>query len=1239
MITKGYEEKIAYGFIIFTLLLLSSGLSSLWNLWGISQSNKRVHQSAHPVVRETNVIQIQLLKLANLSSLAFSEQDAQRIEIYQKTFYERALLFSKQYSDLEVLAANDLIDKKQVSEIKADYESYLAYTRDMFIAKIALQNSKIKVDEEVNEIISLVDQVGASFMEIVYAPVPDQYEKEMKLISGNINYADTLMVAIIRTAEEIKRTNDPERLKTGPDEFSFIVRDSMSWFDRSVNQFNKIDDNGLVDSTYTRVKTLERRLQNSPNLMDFKSKQFSHMADVHSRQLEANEAVGKCILQLDKLLDSADTRLEKLQAELAESVEFGYKNIFGTILVLIVLGLFHFNTVRLTINRKINDLAAINKIGRLLALVQNQESAFEGTLDTVYEQTGLNICSVVLMSESGELMPTGNYSIAIGQSKEKSAIDIPNTDLLKRVKNTKKSLFLHDISVEGINDEGRGSNHKALLYIPLKDGEELYGILCFSGCPTRTANRVLNDGEFEFFVSISSVLVSTLKNISMQEIIKKHNRSLEATVKDRTAALKQKSDDITGMLSNLHQGLFAITEGGLVHSEYAPFLEKIFETHYIANRDFSDLLFKHSQLDDSVISGVKKAALGIIGGEICDYNRLSPRLIKDVYLMFSDCRSKNIELSWAPFMNDSGQVIKLLVTVRDVTEHHKAEEQKEILAAVFKNSSEPVVVFDNSLYIQAVNAAFSSLMSMEDEYLVGSNLSMVLRNTHDGTFFDAMRSQIKACGSWDGEIHCESNKSNDKVRWLTISEIGHSQSLKNATFLGSFSDILRRQKVEDELRYLANYDALTDLPNRRLFSERVQHAVAIAKRNNGGVVLFFIDLNRFKQVNDSYGHTVGDELLVQVTQRLSGFVRDSDTLCRLGGDEFTILIENPASRDNIEKFANRLLQQFTRPFIVDSHELRTGASIGISVYPDDADTVETLMVNADVAMYSAKEKGVGYQFFETKMNEATGNRLGLENDLHRALDNDELFLTYQPKIELDTGKMVGAEVLLRWQHPVLGLVSPVQFIPLAEETGLIIPIGHWVLETACRNLALWRKKGLSPINLAVNVSVKQFQSVDFTKQVKAVLEETSIDPNNLELEVTESLLMDTESTSIETMTSLKEMGISISIDDFGTGYSSLQYLSKFPIDYLKIDRSFVMGLDTDGKSIAIIRAIIAMAQGLGLEVVAEGVEYEAQARLLREFGCQLAQGFLYSRPLKEFDFVKHLAPQRLTDDNLTFLKR
>ncbi len=1235
MRTKGYGGKIAYGFVIFILLLLSSGLSSLWNLWGISQSNERVHQSAHPVVREANKIQIQLLKLTNLSSLAFSEQDVQSIEFYRRTFEKGAQKFSNLYAGLEALADNDLIDVKQVAEIKTNYEDYLIHTKNMFGAKISLQNSKNNVDDEVNEVTSLVDKVGSSFMEIAYFPVSEKYAKEMELILGIVDHADGLMVAVVRTAQEIKLTTDPERLKSATADFAFIIKDSMSWFERSVKLFNKMDTDGLVEITYISVENLQKQLEKSPNLVDLKSEQFLHNSTVISELHAANEAVGKCVVELDKLLGSSDVRLERLQTELAASVAFGYQNIVGTLFVLIVLASFHFNSVRLVIKKKISDLAAINKLGKKLALVQDKTAAFEQTLYTIHDKSGLNVCSVVLASDTGLLGEGGDYFVDIEPSKKGSATHVPSRDLLKRVEHTAKPLFIADTAREAGYEKDRDDEDRALLYIPLKDGDELFGVLCFSGNPSRTA---FNDSDFEFFVAIAGVLGTTLKNVSMREIIKEHNRSLEETVKERTAALKQKSEDITGMLNNLHQGLFAITEGGLVHSEYAPFLEKIFETHHIANRDFSDLLFQHAHVDDSVISEVKKSAIAIIGGDIGSFSRLSSRLVKEIYLTFPDHRSKHVELSWDPFVNEYGQVIKLLVAVRDVTEYHKAEEQKEILAAVFKNSSEPVAVFDSALYIQAVNAAFSVLMSADDEYLVGSNLSTVLRDTHDGTFFDAMRTKITECGSWEGLIHCEFSESNDKLRWLTISEIGHSQSIGNATFLGSFSDILRRQKVEDELRYLANYDALTDLPNRRLFGERVQHAVAIAKRNKGSVALFFIDLNRFKQVNDTYGHTAGDELLVQVTQRINDVVRDSDTLCRLGGDEFTVLIENPSSRNDIEKFAKRLLQQFTQPFFVDGHELRTGASVGICLYPDDADSVETLMVNADVAMYSAKEKAVGYQFFEERMNDAAGSQLGLENDLHKALDNDELYLTYQPKIELDTGKMVGAEVLLRWEHPVLGLVSPVQFIPLAEESGLIIPIGHWVLKTACHKLAIWLEMGLSPINLAVNVSVKQFQSADFTEQVRKVLEETSIDPKCLELEVTESLLMDAQSTAIETMTNLKKMGIRISIDDFGTGYSSLQYLSKFPIDYLKIDRSFVMGLDTGGKSIAIIRAIIAMAEGLGLEVIAEGVEDEGQARLLREFGCQLAQGFLYSRPLKEPDFIKHLPPQGLTDNTLRFLQ-
>jgi len=1019
------------------------------------------------------------------------------------------------------------------------------------------------------------------------------------------------------------------------DEFSFIIKDSMSWFDRSAVLFDEIDKDDLAEKTYVAVNRLKERLKKHPNIIDLKHEHLIQMALTKNSQERANTAVSLCIVELDKLLNTADIRFNQLQSALVASVEFGYSSVFATMFSLILLTYLHFNTIRQVIQKKFSDLASINKIGRQLALVKDQSTALKITLDTICEKNGLEIGIAFLMNNN-ELKVAWDH-LTVGENcREETHEWLPNLSIIKRMNASKNIIYIPNVANDsqyGIDTNGANN---AFLSIPLIENDNLFGVLCFSG---RSDFSELDSNDYEFLGLIAGVLVSTLQNIEMRVIIEAQNRSLEGTIKERTAALKQKNDDTTSMLTNLHQGLFTITKGGLIHSEYAPFLAKIFETNNISNREFSEFLFEHSQLDKTSIEQVKNTALAILHGKQGAFERLSSRLVNDLILTFPNNHVKNVILSWDQILNESKQVVKLLVTVRDVTDHHKAEEQKEVLAAVFKNSAEAIAVFDKALYIQAVNAAFCDLMSMNDEYLVGSNLSTVLRNMHDGSFFDSIRTDIENSGCWDGEIRCDPGESSDKTRWLTVSEIGQSKSSKTATFLGSFSDILRRQKVEDELRYLANYDALTSLPNRRLFTERVEHALALAKRNSTRVALFFIDLNRFKHINDSYGHSIGDELLIQVTQRLNEFVRESDILSRLGGDEFTILIENPVSSDDVEMFASRLLQQFTQPFNIANHELRTDASIGISVFPDDAESVETLMINADVAMYSAKKRGVGFLFFESKMNETSGLRLGLENDLYKALENNELFLTYQPKIELCTGQMVGAEVLLRWEHPELGLISPDQFIPLAEETGLIVPIGHWVLETACKNLEKWRKEGLYPIKLAVNVSAKQFQTSDFVEQVQKVLEDTSLDPALLELEVTESLLMDTENTSIEIMTNLKEMGISISIDDFGTGYSSLQYLSKFPIDYLKIDRSFVMGLDTGGKSIAIIRAIIAMAEGLGLEVVAEGVEDDGQARLLREFGCQLAQGYLYSRPLKEVDFIKHLSPQKHKLQALTFLQR
>lgn len=570
--------------------------------------------------------------------------------------------------------------------------------------------------------------------------------------------------------------------------------------------------------------------------------------------------------------------------------------------------------------------------------------------------------------------------------------------------------------------------------------------------------------------------------------------------------------------------------------------------------------------------------------------------------------------------------LRLTGTILDISDRHNAEEESQILSAIFKNSKEPVAVFDKELYLQAVNTAFVELTSCKDEYLVGSNLMRLFLKHNDGEYFSNIRDSLQEHNSWEGEIRCGQDLGEESfVRWLNITSIASSNNGADATYLGSFSDIEKREGFENELRYLANYDSLTSLPNRRLLTDRMRHTLALSKRHDRSFAIIFVDLDRFKIINDTLGHAAGDELLIQVSERLQSQIRSSDTLARLGGDEFVLLIEEINSRETIAKISQNIIGQFSQAFHIENQEFTTSSSIGISVYPDDGDDIGTLMKNADTAMYAAKDNGRNnYHFYRKEMNERAREKLALENDLHKAIANNEFFLVYQPKVCIKTGELIGAEVLIRWQHPIVGLIAPDQFISLAEETGLIIPIGRWVLQTACEKIIAWEKLGYASAKLAVNVSVKQFSSAEFMSEVKRILSVTGVSPELLELELTESLLMDTADSAIDTLCELKTLGFGLSIDDFGTGYSSLQYLSKFPIDLLKIDRSFISGLNESVKSVAIVRAIIAMAKGLGLKVIAEGIEDDAQARLLLEFECDYAQGYFYSRPLSEEDYLEYL---------------
>lgn len=459
-------------------------------------------------------------------------------------------------------------------------------------------------------------------------------------------------------------------------------------------------------------------------------------------------------------------------------------------------------------------------------------------------------------------------------------------------------------------------------------------------------------------------------------------------------------------------------------------------------------------------------------------------------------------------------------------------------------------------------------------------------------------------------------KNGDPVWAMVNVTLIENESGVPAFIEGSLIDITQRKLAEQRVQSLAYYDALTSLPNRTLLYDRLSLALAVARRSDQKLAVLFIDLDRFKTINDSLGHSIGDLLLKGVSQRLQACTREQDTIARLGGDEFLIVLTGVKDISDVAIAAERLMQATSEPFDVENHSLTVGCSIGISIFPEHGADAESLIKHADSAMYNAKEQGRhNFRFFTADMNVQAVERLSLENGLRSALDNSELFLVYQPQVDLLSGKVVGLEALLRWQHPQLGLVPPDRFIRLAENTGLILPIGDWVLDTACLQARKWQQSGLPPVPVAVNVSAVQFRRDGFCARVRAVLEETGLAPRYLELELTESVLLAHVDMTIEILDELKAMGVTLTIDDFGTGYSSLSYLKRFPVSKLKIDRSFIRDVAADSDDAAITTAIIGMANSLHLKVIAEGVETAEQISFLQQHHCDGIQGFYFSMPL------------------------
>ncbi|MFH1813891.1 MAG: EAL domain-containing protein [Pseudomonadota bacterium] len=541
--------------------------------------------------------------------------------------------------------------------------------------------------------------------------------------------------------------------------------------------------------------------------------------------------------------------------------------------------------------------------------------------------------------------------------------------------------------------------------------------------------------------------------------------------------------------------------------------------------------------------------------------------------------------------------------------------------AVFESTRDGIFITDLNAQIVAVNRAFTHISGYSEFEAIGQTPRMLQSGRHDAQFYHVMWSSVLGRGTWQGEVWNRRKNGELYQQLLTISTV-RNEAGAPSHYVAVMTDISELKRSEAKLDYLAHHDPLTDLPNRLLMQSRIQHAIERAARNRCHLALLFIDLDRFKNVNDSLGHPAGDELLAAIAKRLRSRLREVDTLARLGGDEFVLLIEEMTVPEDAAIVAQMLIDLLTAPFsLSQGSEIYIGASIGISVFPDDGSNVTELIQHSDVAMYQAKEAGRGaFRFYTEAMSRAAQDRLHLDTRLRRALERGEFTLHYQPQIDMASGRLTGAEALVRWIDPEEGVISPARFIPVAEETGLIVPIGEWVLRTACAQVRAWRDAG-QVLTVAVNLSARQLQQADLAQRVAALMAEFGIGPNWLEFELTESMLAGEQASTEMRLRELKALGIALSIDDFGTGYSSLAYLKRFPIDVLKIDQSFVRDIPHDRNDMEIAATIIAMAHTLKMRVVAEGVETLEQLAFLKERDCDAWQGYLYSKPLPGEEFA------------------
>ncbi len=600
-------------------------------------------------------------------------------------------------------------------------------------------------------------------------------------------------------------------------------------------------------------------------------------------------------------------------------------------------------------------------------------------------------------------------------------------------------------------------------------------------------------------------------------------------------------------------------------------------------------------------------------------------------LLRSDELTVDVEIAALPYKSTNGEESgAVMVIARDVTERNRAlsavRQREENLQLVMDAVADGIVSLDEHGQIETVNAAIERIFGYNADALMDQHIGTLipaLADTKPQSFItDAGSEELEFGLENDTEMtgrHIDGQSIPVEVVFTVSSSDGRRR------YIGAIRDITARKNYEDRLRTMATRDELTGLANRNLLTERLADAMRRVDREGGGLALIYIDLDQFQNINDAFGHEVGDEVILMASRRLQSCVKDSDTIARVGGDEFHILMPGVVDEDEAARLASDLLVALSSPYMIEGREIFSSASIGVCTYPAHAATPSELMRNVDTATNNAKRDGrANYKIYNPMMSEVVHRRVDVGHELRRALENDELSLNYQAKVDLSSQRIIGAEALLRWSNEHLGFISPAEFVPIAEETGLIVPIGEWVLRTACIEAAKWKTADGQPVQVAVNLSALQFLHGDLVARVTRSLKESGLNPEHLDLELTESLLVERPDETIATLNRLKELGISISMDDFGTGYSSLSYLTKFPLDSLKVDRAFVTDLPDDRDAVVVVRAIVGMAKQLDLHIVAEGIETERQMEFLHGLGCHTGQGYLFSKPVTNDRFMELL---------------